>query len=223
MSIHQCPVCRKTFDALYPDLWAYKRGGTSNIQFFCSWGCLRENDKKKGENRTMRGATMITPEMEKEAVRIAIEGGNPRDYLASCGSKNPSAKWSLIRAKLKDHDPETYGKLPGRVMNKPTAGDAMAAAKEAADTFFGQCEDMGLKLETPETPEKPKITKPVNYDGLEVSAVRDPNLGEFYYDHDHNCIDWRNGLGDEVSLPISGWKIMVDRLAKILQALGVDA
>lgn len=217
MSVHQCPECRREFEVLYPDLWAYKSGKGNNARFICSWCCLRRYEKRGVKE-------MQLSERDQKALDIALEGGNPIEFLKGFGIKNPGTAWYNIKLKVKHGDLETYRKLPAKITSKkPTAGDAIAAAQEAADTFFGQCGDMGLKVETPETPEKPKITKPVNYDGLEVSAVRDPNLGEFYYDHDHNCIDWRNGLGDEVSLPISGWKIMVERLAKILQVLGVDA
>ena len=174
----------------------------------------------------------FTKEMEEEAVRIALEGRNPLQYLEECGSTNPAQKWYEIKQKVKDADPETFAKLPKRIQRK----DAVKPVETPEGEYSAADED---PVKGPVTPDElyerfdkfvevkdvqaPKITKPVSYAGLEVSAVRDPNLGEFYYDHDHNCIDWRNGLGDEVSLPISGWKIMVERLAKILQVLGVDA
>ena len=54
-----------------------------------------------------------------------------------------------------------------------------------------------------------------------VTAVKNSILGEFYYDHDHNCIDWRTGVGDEVSLEVDGWKKLERNLLGILRYLGV--
>ena len=42
-----CHQCGKEFDVLYPDLWRYKRGN----KWFCSWHCLRADEK--GEEPTM--------------------------------------------------------------------------------------------------------------------------------------------------------------------------
>lgn len=211
MSIHRCVFCREEFEVLYPELWAYRLPGSNS--FFCSWRCLRA-DEKRGRDKKMSGMKkMITPEMEKKAVQIAIDGGDPRPYLRDeCGSRNPVAMWGHIRAKVRDQDPETFLKLPGSLKSARTEAKAepKAEPKEA-------------KSEPADAGKLPKITKPVSYAGLEVSAVRDPNLGEFYRDHDHNCVDWRTGMGEEVRLSVEGWKIMAERLAKILQVLGVSA
>jgi hypothetical protein len=95
--------------------------------------------------------------------------------------------------------------------------EAIKSINEAADEFLGECVKMGLMKE------KPKITGPVNYDGLEVAAVRHPDLGEFYYDRKYGSIDWRTPEGDEVSLGQAWWKQMAEDLPKILRVLGVDA
>ncbi len=100
-----------------------------------------------------------------------------------------------------------------------TPADAIQGMTEAATQFFGACEDMGLKMETPE---KPKITRPVNYDGLDVVAVHHPVLGEFYHDRKYNYIDWTNECGDEVSMRPEIWKLFVAELPKIMAVLGVN-
>ena len=100
-----------------------------------------------------------------------------------------------------------------------TLADAVKGMADAASQFFGACEDMGLKMEEPE---KPKITRPVNYMGLDITAVRHPDLGEFYYDKKFNSIDWRTEGGDEVSMGPVFWKCLVNELPKIIAVLGVD-
>ena len=57
---------------------------------------------------------------------------------------------------------------------------------------------------------------------LEVTAVRNKNYGEFYRDHDHNCIDWRTPCGDEMSLGVEAWKKLIRDLPEILKQLGVE-
>ena len=236
--IWNCPVCGKAFDVLWPHLWAYKR----NSKYICSWKCLRAEDAKHPEQSKERSVfgkmkTIVTRDQKQKAVQIALEGGNPLRWLEDCGSANPPGMWYTIKTELKQTDPETYEKLPKRIQRKDSAppvslADAMSGMQNAADMFFGACEDAGLRLnaETPETPKaeipkKQETCQPAEeqaeMDDLETTAVRDKNLGEFYFDHDYNCIDWRNGLGDEISLGISGWKTMVEKLPTILKKLGV--
>ena len=212
----KCPVCGKSFFVQWPTLWTYKRGAPYP-KYFCSYKCVREFDKNK-EEKVVGKPRVISPENEQEAIKCATAGGDPIETLEPY-TRNPKAMWWAIKAKVKETDPETYAKLPDlrntrklAKEEKPvTAADAMAACQDAADTFFGQCQEMGLLKEDEKAD-----------DDLETTAVRDVNLGEFYFDHDHNCIDWRNGLGDEVSLGPSGWKMMVKMLPKILKKLGVE-
>lgn len=209
----KCPVCGKSFFVQWPTMWTYKRGAPYP-KYFCSYKCVREFDKNK-EEKVVGKPRVISPENEQEAIKCATAGGDPIAYLKNCGAKNPSAAWYHIREKIKDSDPETYAKLQDlrerkKEKRSETLTDAMEGMMDAADEFFGKCEDMGLLKEEKKTD-----------DDLETTAVRDKNLGEFYFDHDHNCIDWRTGLGDEVSLGISGWKLMVEKLPKILRSLGV--
>lgn len=57
---------------------------------------------------------------------------------------------------------------------------------------------------------------------LEITAVRHKNYGEFYRDHDHNCIDWRTPGGDEMSLSVDAWKKLIRDLPEIIKQLGVE-
>lgn len=195
--------------------------------------------KMKKERKDM-SRLVITEEQKAEAVRIAIEGRSPVAYLKGLGSKNPSGAWFNIKAQYKEKKPDIYAKIPkhetGWKAPKPDKGmpkqdlqleaganyevtvkDAMDNIQGAVDTFFGRCEEIGLTLDR----EKGEITAPVNYDGLEVAAVRHPELGEMYYDKKLASIDWRTPEGDEVSMPPAMWIMMVHELPKILNVLGV--
>ena len=214
-----CPVCGKHFTVLWPRQWAYRGGTLNNPKFYCSWKCLRANEKRKGENRM--GLVKVTEAQKARAVEIAIEGGNPLKYLEECGSENAASLWSTIKKKLKEEDPDTYYHLPEKYLPKvkkapeeqKTVQDCIEDAGKAADDFFGACIDAGLKFDGA------NINQLGDY---EISAVRIGRLGEFYHDHEHNCVDWRTPAGDEVSLGLSGWKELLERLPMILKILGVN-
>ena len=55
--IYKCATCGKEFDALWPDLYRYRRGGT----FLCSWSCLRKYDEEKGSGNMARMKKDGTP------------------------------------------------------------------------------------------------------------------------------------------------------------------
>ena len=100
----KCRVCGKIFTVLYPDRWAYKtrEGERGPVKYwFCSWHCLREDEKKRNARRKIR------PKF-KEAINLADvkhrdmaevlsgvlesieEGNDPRNYLKGIGYHNPS-------------------------------------------------------------------------------------------------------------------------------------
>ena len=233
--ITNCPVCGKLTCIHWPEHWVYRRGST----YYCGEQCLTDdlvrdtklmNEVKKRRKREKKMITKITPEMRKKAAEIAISGESPLEYLKKCGSKNPSASWQYIRQTLEKNDPETFAKLPDRLPK--TAGDAMIAMKEAADNFFSQCEDMGLKLDKPqpidggawekiETPEAPKRA-PLQYDGFTVCCIESKTFGRFYWDRDHNHLDWTTAEGEEVSFTPAGWKMFLEELPKVAEILGVE-
>ena len=246
-----CPICG-TYRVIYwPEHWVYRRGST----YYCSEQCMniglyRDMQLLNKVNRRRRkdiNMPKITLEMKKKAVEIAISGESPLPYLKKCGSTAPDKTWYAIKAALKEKDPEAYSKIPDFRQKSKTAGEAMEAAKDAADEFFGKCEDMGLKMETPtvkvdgplriqtEEPEKVKIIseqKPLkpglrglNNSDFEVSAIKHPIFGEFYYDQKFGMVDWRTPDGEEVSLSPKNWKelyLIIPDIMGILQVVDDD-
>ena len=214
----QCPVCRKEFTVLWPHQWAYKRNWPSHPVYYCSWKCLRANDKEEGE-RQMGKPRRISEDQVKEAVRIAIETGDPREYLRDLGFENPAQKWHEIKKKVKASDPKTYEKLPrvcGKkskpVQDEPTLADAVQGMTEAAETFFGECENMGLKIAKVPEAKAPGIEFRVN--GI------DTELGSFRYYKRSGYLDWESE-NDTVSLNVDEWRQLIRDLPKIMEILGV--
>ena len=76
----------------------------------------KEHEITYGRENTM--ATRVSLEQKKKAVQIALDGGNPFDFLSDCGSKEPAGLWWTIKQNLKKVDPETYAKLPAMLPKK---------------------------------------------------------------------------------------------------------
>ena len=86
------------------------------------------------------------------------------------------------------------------------------------------------KMETPES-NKLKVAvigKPETAGELKrearytVTAIKYPEIGEFYYDRKYNSIDWRTPEGDEVSMSPTAWNILQNDLKEIMTVLGVE-
>ena len=189
--------------------------------------------RKKGRVVYMKHAK-VTLEQKKKAVEIALAGGDPLKYLKDHGAGNAPAMWYTIKQNLSETDPEKFSQLPDlrskgnsrkepeiEKAEEPTLADAMTGMKEATDDFFGKCEEMGLKMGKQE---KPKITQPVNYDGMTVREVeglfgryRRTDIGSATY------IDYESKDGaDELSMTVEHWKAFIVEIRNAGQILGVE-
>ena len=202
--------------------------------------------KPKKERKIMSITRVkLTDEERMKTCLIAIRGGDPRKHLESIGSSDPQGTWSKVKAWCADKHPEVFAKIPKRitvtdeaptvkvsgpivietpeankvqVMEKPekTLADAMTGMKNAADTFFGECEKMGLNLE------EKKITKPVVFDGFTIRAVSGV-YGRYSYSETRSAyIDYEDNEGDELSMTLEQWRGFIDELKHAAQVMGVE-
>lgn len=104
-----------------------EKAGGSVREFLAEQGCIspwgtwyrlqkeelhrRDSQITDGKGR-VNMARKITLEQKKKVVQIAIEGGDPLEYLRQLGSKNPSGLWWTIKNDVKAADPELYAKIP---------------------------------------------------------------------------------------------------------------
>lgn len=237
-----CAVCGKHFSVLYPQLWCYKFGFAKKAIWFCSYGCMRVHDKKKEE----RIVKKITLNEKKRAVEEALAGKDPREYLKSIGVGNPNTCWETIQRYYRTNDPETYRKICEAGFGRKCDTEPVAvAAKVAKVKITGPVEietPEAKKVEVVETPELkmgpiPKPTENIdvpplkpglrglNSSDFEVSAIKHPCLGEFYYDQKFNMIDWRTPEGEEVSMSPKAWKelyLLIPDVMGILRVVDDD-
>lgn len=110
----KCRNCGKRFTVLHPTRWAYKRPKGARYEYFCSWGCLRADEKKderkeekevKTQDKTQR-TRMNTKDMEK-AVEMLKNGDKALDqFLKNHGITN-IYKWKYnIRTRHGIQKPE---------------------------------------------------------------------------------------------------------------------
>ena len=216
----KCANCGKEISILHPDHWAYKRKlGNVNI-FWCSWSCLRQSEKE-GKLDMKK----LTLENKKEAVQIALSGGNPLDFIRMCGISNAADCWSKIKADLKEKDPEAWEKLPKRLpnpvmdRNKEAPADAVtkAALQHPERPIVSPIPP--VVMETPETPKRRNHTLLRN-SNYTVSAIR-TDLGEFYYDKKFDRLDWRTIEGEEISMSPAAWFRLYEMIPEIMGILEV--
>ena len=126
--------------------------------------------------------------------------------------------WHCLRAdERKEEDEMARLKKDGTPAKKPGPRKSIAEAEqEVAALMLQGGVNYQLMVDEAKTPEvAPEFE-------LGVTAVRHKNYGEFYRDHDHNCIDWRTPGGDEMSLSVDAWKKLTRDLAGIIRQLGVE-
>ena len=206
--ITNCPVCGKCFDVLWPHLWRYKR----NHSYICIWTCLRLIDsKRKKERLIVNNPSDKRPRMSPADMKKAVEMFRNGDegleqFLRDHGITN-IYKW-------KYNTRMRYG-------IEPAAPEQVATVKV----------DGPIRIETKEPErvivaavnEKPETAGPIKrMKRYSVTAIRYPEIGEFYYDQKYNQIDWRTSEGDEVSMDPTGWKLLLQDLPEIFEALGVN-
>lgn len=185
--------------------------------------------KKKKERKDM-SRLVFTEEQKMEAARVAIEGKSPLAYLKGIGSQNPSGAWFNIKKWLENTHPEVAAKIPQHPAGwkapkklELAAGesyeinvkDAMDNLEEAADTFFGQCKDMGLKVG------EPKITQPLMHSGKKAIGW-EGDFGNYIYDRKHGYIDYESNDGEEISMPVDSWREWWKEIREVWQLMGVE-
>lgn len=237
----KCALCGKEISVLYPQLWRYKRWRNKAQYYLCSWSCLRAFDERKD---IMDKRKYLSPKEKLEAVRLALEGGNPLKYIDELGISNPSCSWYYIKKKLKEDDPETYDRLPakykgmskaeptGKLSDKETGNMTVIATREPPQIPAVKI-DGAIRIETPEakkvevveTPETPgKITAPVAYDGMVIREVegkfgryrRSDVSGQIYID-----FEGTDRL-ETLSMTVEQWRGFGKEFVKCARILGVE-
>lgn len=119
-----CKVCGKIFTVLHPDRWAYKQStGNGQYNWFCSWKCLRIDEKQREEKRKRKplkkreaiGLATMKHRDQSEVVRGVLaamkDGADPRKWLKEIGYSNPYDTLKKLQTWAVKHDPEAAEQL----------------------------------------------------------------------------------------------------------------
>lgn len=155
---------------------------------------------------------ILTDEQRDFAVKIAINGTDPRPFLMSCGSNAPEKLWFYIKQTIRDKDPETYRKLPATLKG-------LKPPEAAKPVKYAQIETPeNNKAEVIETPAMIPVAPPFEY---KVTGI-DTALGSFQYFKKNQFLDWTEPSGAVVSLHLEEWKEFMKLWPFILKTLGVE-
>lgn len=177
----------------------------------------------KGDEEKMK---KITLEQKKKAVQIAIDGGDPLEYLRNHGSKNPSGLWWTIKNDVKSADPELYARIPmlnAVRKNKPEkavespGGVLTMAPQELTDT---QKEQIAEKITVrKEEPEKDRHIvawiADTRMGGFTVTSIRG-KYGEYHKDTMSASLDFLGTDGETISMRPEAWKEWLEEVSRVL-------
>ena len=195
-----------------------------------------ERRQKKVMNTKQK---LLTDEQRAECARLAIEGKDPKPYIASLGFKVPDGVWYNVKQWYKRNDPAVYEKIPKMVSGKKPVKvmdgkeyEKMETPEQAPTVKLSG----PIRIETPEgnlvnvieTPEEPKavkkINKPLIYEGMVVREIE----GQFgRYRHsavgDNVYIDFESlEQLDTLSLTVEQWRDFRKEQKHAGQILGVE-
>ena len=132
----------------------------------------------------------LTRDQKGKAVDIAIQGGDPLEYLKKCGAKNPSAAWWYIKKTLAESNPKLLEKIPeklGTVLDekgqavpapeKPEGGPKVKIAEKLPPEAVAEVPEAdplaGFVAYDPGAPEGDKTA----YPGVKVTELEETDDG----------------------------------------------
>ena len=114
----KCKNCGKPISVLAPSRWGYKkRNRNSSWDYFCTWKCLREDEKKhekkqKAVEEEKKTAAYRDREDEiRRMIRVVKDGKDPYEHLKGEGYANPKDTMRRLRLQAKDEYPELYTEI----------------------------------------------------------------------------------------------------------------
>lgn len=117
----KCQCCGKPVSVLEPSRWGYKVKGKNGWIYYCSWKCLRADEKRieqaqkeKQEARKAKQQEKIRNdrlEVLKGMMEAVSEGKNAYDYLKSMGYADPKDTLRRLRITAKEEAPKIYRKM----------------------------------------------------------------------------------------------------------------
>lgn len=173
---------------------------------------LKDMRGNKGVEKVAK-RNQLTAAQKKQAVDIAMNGGDPVKYLEECGAKNPSAAWFYIRKRLVLSNPNLAKKIPGKdgteTENKEGGPVVEIAEKLPPEAVAEVPERLIIREEFKPEPE-------LEY---EIMAIK-TDLGDFQKDRRDGLVYWTTEEGEKICLTRMEWGRLAITIPKVLDVLG---
>ena len=234
--IIKCKTCKKEKEVLWPDCWAYKKYIGHGMAWFCSWGCMRAQEKKQGKEAEEKMNNQM--DMARKMVEAIEKGEDALEFLRRNGYTNPMKAYGNLRNKCREKDPELAARIPDRRFEKkPEPKVELVYDEEIAEEYRREQAQKKAAQEAKVTdeelarieeeimnlpPVKAQLPEPDEGEMWHVTAIRNKEWGVFYFDEKFRTIDWRHPSGEEVSLTVADWKRLPELIPQILRVLGLE-
>lgn len=172
-----------------------------------SWGYIKKTLKEVDPEKYAR--------LPSRANAAEPECWKPKPVTTCCAPAAPSG------VEVPDEWPkeEPAEDIPADALGR--SAEILEKAQENVMEIAGRDED-GVYLAMKDKKASSDITKPVNYDGFEVMALKSPGTGfRFTSDPRYGMMTWNTVSGDEVSLTAEEWHNLAAELPKVLQIFGI--
>ena len=203
---------------------------------------LTEEQKQEAIQIALKGMSPVTYLEDKCGINNGYQcWKNIRDRLKV---KDPET-WEKVQKALGETKARKKATKPVEEDEPKTAGEAFQACLDVADKFFSECEAMGLlkdkKTKAKEAEDNWKEADkalnervnamhmgeereyaPVDIMGYQARAIERKPFGLFFYDSNHNRLDWTTPEGDEISMSPARWWDFIDAIPMVFAILGVD-
>ena len=233
LEARRCKNCGKTFAVLYPHLWRYK---DDKGKYFCSWRCLREDERKEAENMKKKDGApikVLTEEQKRTACEMARRMENPLPYLKECGMSNPTSAWVTCRKWAeKNWGVDEADELPER-FRKPKAQSLEEIAEELAEDGVELVYDESIAEEYRREQEQKKANERareeaekdsecvLDMEPLEVCAVRSRVRKDCSYTVNSDGEMYMSNGGMWLQFPVEEWIRFSGEILMALQQLGL--
>lgn len=149
----KCKNCGKPIAVLAPSRWGYKkRNRNSSWDYFCTWKCLREDEKKhekkqKAAEEEKKTAAYRDREDEiRRLIRVVKDGKDPYEHLKGEGYANPKDTMRRLRLQAKDEYPELYTEMVALGLKDMRKGNGKKGAQTVTNKMTPENKEKAIEI-----------------------------------------------------------------------------
>lgn len=149
----KCKNCGKPISVLAPSRWGYKkRNRNSSWDYFCTWKCLREDEKKhekkqKAAEEEKKTAAYRDREDEiRRLIRVVKDGKDPYEHLKGEGYANPKDTMRRLRLQAKDEYPELYTEIVAMGLKDMRKGNGKKGAQTVTNKMTPENKEKAIEI-----------------------------------------------------------------------------